>query len=478
MAASGPDPAPPPVRAHRALPPALAALCVGGVGIAAWPYAVDDAWVIARYARRIVGGLGYTFVDGPPTDGVTGPLGLVPALVAEALAGEPILGQKLAGLAATMVSAAWATAVAGREAPRAGVVTACLLALWPLLGVWSVAGLETGLATLACTAAGVGLLARRGALLGGAVAALAWLRPEAAPACLVALALHTRAAGRGAGPAWALALAGAASVLAFRLAMFGALLPTSLAAKPPDLGHGLEYAARAFLVVLGVFGVLPLALATREPTRRELALVLAVHACAVVLAGGDWMPGFRLFVPWLPAAALVMAGPIAARLDERRRLRGVALLAGATLVPLVAGVVAIGDAREAGATRDTAGRALAEHLATHARRVALLDVGYVGFATGLDVVDLGGITDPRIARLPGGHADKAIDPGELAARDPDALVLSSRIAPVVGADGRLRRFAGHPVEARVAAFAWVRESMRVTYVAPYGPRSYYVVLSR
>ncbi len=461
----------------------LAAGAVAGTGALAWPFTVDDAWVTARYARRIAAGLGYTFVDGPPTDGVTGPLGLMPALLGEAAVGDPMLGAKLAGLLAGAVSAGLAVALAGREGLRHAAVSALLLAAWPLLGIWSAAGLETGLAALAATMVAVGLVRERAVVSGVGVALMAWLRPEGALACLAALTLLTRDTGRRSAAAWGLAAAGAVSVVAFRLAMFGAPLPLSVSAKPPDLGHGIEYAARAAPVVLGVFGALPVFFAARDPgPRRAVVVVLAAHVAAVVLAGGDWMPGFRLFVPWLPALAFVMAGPIAARLDpsgpRSRRAGAVALAIGSIAVPLLAGGLAVVEAREAGAARDSGRAALAAHLRATARRVALVDVGYLGFTTGLDVVDLGGITDPSIARRPGGHVDKAIDPGMLLARDPDAIVLSSRVEPVVDDRGRLRRFAGHPVEARVAAMPWVRARMRVTRVQPYAPGRWYVVLSR
>ncbi|MCB9591703.1 MAG: hypothetical protein H6719_03120 [Sandaracinaceae bacterium] len=464
------------------LAPALGAAATAGVAAAAWPWTVDDAWVTARYARRILAGEGYTFVDGPPTDGVTGPLGLVPDLLGEALAGDPMLGAKLAGGIAAALGVALVIRRAGRESARHAVVTAVLVALWPLVGIWSVAGLETGLATLAACGVAVALVEGRAVGLGLAVAAMAWLRPEAAPACAVALALFSREHGRRSAPAWALAVTGALAVVAFRLALFGQPLPLSAAAKPADLGHGLEYTARAFLVVLGVFGALPVFFAVRAPgPRRGLAFVLGVHVLAVVLAGGDWMPGFRLFVPWLPALALVMAGPIAERLEpgaRARRVGAVALAVGAVAVPAFAGALALLDARAGGAARDAAGAELAAYLRATSQRVALVDVGYLGFASDRDLVDLGGITDPVIGRLAGGHVDKAIDPGLLLERDPDTIVLCSRIPPVVDEQGHLQRFAGHPVEGRVAAMPWVRAQMRVTRVEPYAPGVWYVVLSR
>lgn len=462
----------------------LAGSAVGAVGALAWPYAVDDAYVLARYAARIAGGAGYTFIDGPPTDGVTGPLGLIPAIASAAWLGDPLVGAKVAGLAAAVGATVWVVLAAGRESRHHGVVTGLLLSLWPLLGIWAVAGLETGLATLACTALGWGLVRRQPWVLGLGIASLAWLRPEASLAALLALVVFSSRRGlRASLPAWGLAGASAIGVVVFRLATFGALLPMSAAAKPPDLAHGLDYAARALVIVWGVFGLVPVWLAARSPDaasvlpRRELVLLLLAHVVAVVLAGGDWMPGFRLFVPWLPIAAWVAAGPIASALHDHRRLVAAALLAGSVAIPAFAGTWAVVEARAAGEARETVGREIADWLRVNGERVALVDVGFLAFESGLDVVDLGGITDPSIARLPGGHVDKRIDSGILYERAPDLIVLHSSVQPTVDDAGRLRAFAGHPVERRVSEMGWVRAGWRVARVVRYSPSTWYILLT-
>jgi hypothetical protein len=312
------------------------------------------------------------------------------------------------------------------------------------------------------------------------VAALAWLRPELAPAGLVLLVLASRGGRRAAVAAWAPALAGVVSVVAFRLALFGSPLPLSAQAKPPDLLHGAEYVARALVVVFGVAGVIPVALAAGEEPRgrRGLAILLGIHLGAVLLAGGDWMPGFRLLVPVLPLYALVAAGPIARRLEGRTtRWRGVAMIAAPLLVPVLAGAFTISDVRASGNARDTAGAELADWLGRRGGPVALVDVGYLAYRSGLEVVDLGGITDPTIGTLPGGHAAKAVDPGLLQARDPRLIVLHSTRPPRVE-DGRLRALWGHPVEQRVARMAWVRSRFVVDRVVRYAPGYHYVVLRR
>jgi hypothetical protein len=58
-----------------------------------------------------------------------------------------------------------------------------------------------------------------------------------------------------------------------------------------------------------------------------------------------------------------------------------------------------------------------------ARAVAALDVGWVGAVADFEVVDLAGVTDERVAMLPGGHTSKRVSDALLRSRDVDALVL-------------------------------------------------------
>ncbi len=139
--------------------------------------------------------------------------------------------------------------------------------------------------------------------------------------------------------------------------------------------------------------------------------------------------------------------------------------------------VQVPRALDAGTARETRGVALARDLARF-DRVALLDVGFLPSAAGLrEVVDLGGLTDPAIGRLPGGHGSKQVEEAWLSAAPPDAIVLHSVVAPTVE-EGRLQRFAGFPVEHRIAAMGFVREQYRVERVVPYAAAYWYVVLVR
>jgi hypothetical protein len=132
--------------------------------------------------------------------------------------------------------------------------------------------------------------------------------------------------------------------------------------------------------------------------------------------------------------------------------------------------------RAAGLSRETAGRELASRLRQSARRVALVDIGFLSYASGVEALDLGGITDPEIGRLPGGHLAKVVPDSLLSKRAPDALILHSSQPPLVAADGRLLALAGYPVEQRVASGAWVRSRFRVALQRTYAPHYHYVLL--
>lgn len=473
----------------RAGPAACAAIGVFGVAGLAWPYTVDDAFIVARYAANLVAGHGYAFnAGGRASDGVTGPLWLAPFLIAslanvDAIAIAKLVGTACMAAAASLFVATLARRAGGRVAAWSAAV---VVAVSPSLGTWGAAGLETGAAALAFALAAWGALRRpapHAVVAGLAVGALAWLRPEMAFAGGVLLACVALRASRAGRVAFALAAGAACGVIAFRLGMFGATLPLSFEAKPGPLAHGVRYALLGVLLATSGVGVALCVVAARggRTDDRALAAALVAHALAIVLAGGDWMPGMRLWVPVLPAYA-ALAGVGVARLlrTRRRRLRALAPLAlvAACVVPVADLAVRVPDLRDAGRARGMAGAEVARWLRAHARRVALVDVGYLAYASGVEVVDLGGLTDARIARLPGGHLAKRITQADLRARDPDVLVLHSSVAPRVSADGRLLVLAGFPVEQRVASMPWVRDEFRVAHTVAYAPGYQYVILRR
>jgi hypothetical protein len=281
-------------------------------------------------------------------------------------------------------------------------------------------------------------------------------------------------------PALALPLSSLALLALFRLAMFGTLLPLSAAAKPPDLASGVSYALRALGYGTALVGV-PAAVHAARGSRRMRVLLGAIvlHLVAIVLAGGDWMPGVRLLVPVLPLLAW-MVGVGVSDLVRRTRSRPILVLAvGITLgAPLVLFSIDASQALDAARTREREGRALATHLSEHARRVALIDVGFLSYVGSFEPIDLGGVTDPRIGRLPGGHCDKPVTGAMLVERGAEAILLHSATEPRADAEGRLVSLAGHPLERRLAADETVRRAFHVTEVRRYADGYWYVVLLR
>ena len=476
----------------------IAAILV--VGLCAWPYTVDDAFIIARYASRLADGRGYTFNDGSATDGVTGPLWLLPGFIARLAHLEPVWPAK--GLGLVCVALACGLFVKRLSQRVRGTTYACsaaaLFTCQPELGGWGVAGVETGAATLVLTGAWLTLTARPALkhriFLGVLLGVLPWLRPELLAATgVILITAAWRVGVARAVPVFGLSALGLLSLIAFRWRVFGSVVPLAYHAKQGSLRHGIEYGARGLLLVLGVFGAFLIVRAWRVGRwdDRVGTIVFVVHAIAIVLAGGDWMPGFRLFVPVLPIAIGVIAVGLVRpepRLESPRRRRdsvpvkrgeGYGRLACAVAAMAVLSLdlaTRIPEWRAAGLSRESAGRELAMRLRQSARRVALVDIGFLGYASGVEAIDLGGITDPEIGRLPGGHLAKAVTDALLSKRDPDALILHSAQPPLVAADGRLLAIAGYPVEQRVASGAWVRSRFRVALQRTYAPHYYYVLL--
>jgi hypothetical protein len=449
----------------------------------AWPFTVDDAFIAARYARRLAQGFGYTFNDGPPTDGVTGPLALLPMWGAVRLGADALSAAKLLGGLAGAWSVVRVVDRAGRSqlGRLTGPLTAALCLSSLPLAIWSVAGLETGLATLVATELALSVTARPRPFswrAGVCAAAMVWLRPEMlfwGVALLVALTLRERRASLG---AWALLLLSGVLIVAFRFFLFGHALPMSAAAKPPELRHGFSYVSSALarpenVVALVLIGGAFARLGLRS---RIFALALCAHVLALVLAGGDWMPGFRLFAPVVPTLAWLLADALARLSMQRKQL---AWAAAALLLMLRIAVLVreIPVARAAGFNRIAMGPVLARSVRGAKGPVAALDVGALGYFADVTILDLGGLTEPRIAHAPGGHLNKHVDSAWLHSRAPSLILLHSSDAPQVDAQGHLRWFRGYPVERRVLEMPWVVRDYRVREVITYAPDYHYVVLT-
>lgn len=441
-----------------------------------WGFTVDDALITARVAVHIRNGGGYRFnAGGPVVDAVT-PLGFAPLLAALSQ-GDVLVTMHFAkwlGAIAGVVSAAVVgVATARTEGSRARYAVLVPFALSAPLGAWCVSGMETGIVTLLATLVIVlppfGAAAAAG-LAGG-------LRPELVPWSVAVSAGVALAAGVRAPRAFAavglLAFGPSLAVALVRLAVFGSPAPLAVWAKPSDFAHGSFYAAAGLLwtgapaLIVGWD-----ALRRIDARHRAVLVAAAVHVAALVLAGGDWMALFRLFVPVLPG--LFVAGAAIAATSS--------LGATAARVGLASAVSAYllfdkgSDARRVGPAREAL-IARARPVLAGSRAVAALDVGWVGAAYPGTVVDLAGVTDETIAKLPGGHTSKKVTPAMLEHRGVDTLVLLTEGPP---ANEHAESHPGEPrysrlVEARLGASADLRlEPRAVLELGETGRR--YIVL--
>jgi hypothetical protein len=279
--------------------------------------------------------------------------------------------------------------------------------------------METGLVTLLATLAIV-LPARAAAAVAGVAGAL---RPELVPWSVIlatgtALAAGSRSA-RSLATAVTLAAGPALVIAGVRVAAFGAPAPLAVWAKPSDAAHGAFYAAACLLWTGAPALVVGWGALRRLPARSRAVLVAsAVHVVSVLLAGGDWMPFFRLFVPVLPGLFVVGAD-----LAAHAPMWATAARAGvATLVSVILLADKGPAARAVGQARERLVEA-ARPVLDGSHSVAALDVGWVGAAYRGTVVDLAGVTDETIAKLPGGHTSKRVTPAMLEHRGVDTLVL-------------------------------------------------------
>ena len=447
---------------------------------------VDDAYIAFRYARNLAAGAGFVFHPGaPPVEGYScfswvvlgaalGRLGLAPA------ASLPLVG---IGFGAAVVIAVMRAVGRLRGAtpapPLAEVVPGLFLATSPGLAYYAGSGMETALycllVVLATTAALEGR-PRRAAI----AASLAILtRPEGVAVAGIVLAVGFWRAGSGRRRAWlgaaAATLAVALAYAAFKWITFGALLPNTALAKPPELREGLSYVGLG-LVDAGPLLCLSLVLVARGRDRHaHLAWALGVALLLVLIAaveGGDWMPAGRFMVPALCVAALALDA-VACALAEASRRRAVAVLGAAAAAFYLywssVDTRALAGRSEAAAHYEPFRDELVHRMEqAGVTSVGTLDIGRISYAApGMRILDLGGLTDREIAHAPGDYQSKHLDPGLLERKAPDAFLFTSRVPPHERGPGEPPEIdLYHPVEREVASTAWFRERYRLRAVLP------------
>ncbi len=382
-------------------------------------YVIDDAWISFRTARNVVEHGIFTFdATQPPVEGVTNllwtllsALGLLiwpdlePALFARVLGGALYFGVLWIGAGLGARDAA---------SPVSGaLVTGVLLGAAGNLAFHALSGLESGL-YLFLWALSLQLVgaAPRPWLLGLTLAALGMTRPEGVLLGGLTLGWAAWRWNRAAAPALVLWTLGIAGMEAFRLTTFGAWVPNTFHAKPPNMAGGWTYLAR-FALAVGVVGPVGAIVAARKCEALRVPLAVAgVLLAGAVWSGGDWMPGYRrateayFVLAW--GAGVAFAGV------------GTRWAGGLALVAMLGGSgVMAWRGEDAGRYGQIVYGQVGSLLAASpgVDTVAAADIGRLGWYYPGSILDLGGLTDARWAAAGGW------DEAYFRERDPDVLLV-------------------------------------------------------
>lgn len=309
---------------------ALAALIYAAGVWALHTFVADDAYIVSRYVENLVDFGALEFNLGEPVLALTSPLHAGVATVLYALTGSSLTSYKVLSVALVLTAFAliWRQL---SDSDGARSIALVVIVLSPCVVLWTFGGLETPLLLFLATAlvfaayddevpgrlylifvlAGLCFLTRYDAVLFAApIVACATVRAREPKRVLLA------------------ALVGAALPLAWLAGAwryYDSILPTSFFVKMPaaqevELGQNASY----LLLYLSVVGLLPffLLFVVEGGRRRALGSVLKARAgrhwglylgVLAMVGYGLWVAtthmlfSFRYFVPYLPAATLVIA---------------------------------------------------------------------------------------------------------------------------------------------------------------------------
>jgi hypothetical protein len=267
---------------------------------------------------------------------------------------------------------------------------------------------------------------------GFAFGVLAYVRPEQIFIWALAVAVFMRVAPRELRPALTrsaiVTLAMFALLLAWRWSYYGALIPNSVTSKT---GGGLvtaiigsKYALGGLASILGIvaLGLLGLPRLLRgRPDWQFLAIYCGAYTAFVLASGGDWMPGFRFFVPVLPLLWVLGVGSLLAFVSSAQP-RVSPLAVGALVVTLAVLSFSLGRAMVRSQLEFPTGfKGITWHaspfrvevarevgrIVTPGSLLAIFEAGYVPyFLPDVRILDNSGLMDRTIARLPGRHMHK------------------------------------------------------------------------
>jgi hypothetical protein len=397
----------------------------------------EDFYITLRYARNLAGGLGFAYNPGEHVLGSTTPLYTLFLALCIRLHVDPVIAGKGACVVAEALSC-WIVWRLGLRLnrPIAGLLAAILVAVAPLNLIESVKGMEASLVACACIGAWACWAERRetGAWVCAALVTL--LRIDGA---LLAVILLGASLARDRRPPWRSLAVYAALVapwLVYATVVFGSPVPTSLRAKLvvygwhsserfPNLGPFLRimthnplsaalFAGALLTALFAVAGLMPRR-SGRATNRPDVPpVVVAMLAWLAIYYGGMALSKVFLFgwyfLPPAPTYYLVACTgwttlaaafrPVEWRKHPRRLAQGTAAalllgaLAAALTVPRAATTLRESQRAET-ELRIPIGEWLKQHAAPTGT-VMLEPIGYIGYVSGLRVLDTVGLVSPQV----------------------------------------------------------------------------------
>ena len=407
-------------------------------------YTVDDAFISYRYAESLASGTGLVFNEGERVEGYTNFLWVLMLAGAAKLGADPETASKAFGLAFAFgtMAAAWLLGRALRQPPHpiVGLAALTLLAVNPAFTSWAVGGLETiSLAFFVTLGVCLYLREQRGGapLSALPLLAAALTRPEGlwlwAITMIHRLVVRWRSSPQDRSSAQrelafvGLFLVPYVAFLIWRLVYYSSLLPNTYYARGGasidqlrgGLSYGFHFATEPANLVFWL--VVPFVwLAWRKggltSKHNYLSVVVVSYLGYIVLAGRDWMPAWRFFVPILPLMAVMAQDVIAqawrnvAGRAQDLSSRSIALAAAGFAVALLLLLSGMTFTRSYDTligwqvAYNQANRTTALFLSEQAGPDAsfgVMDAGVLPYYSGLRTIDLAGLTDSHIGRLPG-----------------------------------------------------------------------------
>lgn len=306
-----------------------------------FPFTAEDAFITYRYAANLATLGEFVFNAGEPILALTSPLHGLLTSAMFGLTGDPIVSNKIFSIVLLLIAAALLfRRYSGR--PRVQLLALALALLPPCVLLWTFGGLETPLLLVLATSLVVVADVRERPGLGRvcAVALLAGVafvtRFDSVLFTLpvVAFVLWRSASPRDVSIALAVGAILPLTWIIVSMIYYGDMFPTSYYAKTPQRAMPVVLNNTKYVVsYLGFVGILPVLalLAVLLRTPGHAAAVLLDHArgywwlyCAVgaqlayglTMATTHMMFSFRFFVPYLPAAAILLSDLVGDVLDR------------------------------------------------------------------------------------------------------------------------------------------------------------------